>query len=452
MASPQAQKLVEKAQDAAQRRAWDAAIEFFHQALQYDPDQGDARLGLRKAEFEKYSAYYPSTLSRMFSTLGGRFAMFVAGLTKKPDRKMEACEKVLLKDPKNIAVGLTLGAAAEAAGHKNAALAAYRGALLADADSVEALKGEGRALAALGKPREALLSYEKALKLSPRDQEAARMRKNLAAEVSISATGIDRAEHSRDVLRDKDETSRLEDQAKVVRGEDDILKSVQAIEDALKSSPNDPKLLTELGSRYAALKDFDRAIDAYERAYKAQPTNFSLRERAGDLKIARYDRLVREAEQSGDEAATEAVKADRLKFHVEEYRERVREHPTDLVLHFHLGRSLYQVGDLDGAIAEFQQTIRDPRRKIESLTMLGNCFIRKGMHDLAENQLRKALEEAPGMTDRTKDILYSIGKLKEMQDKHSEALDEYKKIYEVDIHYRDVSARMDALKKKLAGG
>jgi tetratricopeptide (TPR) repeat protein len=238
----------------------------------------------------------------------------------------------------------------------------------------------------------------------------------------------------------------------MVRGEEEILKSVQMIEEALKQTPDDPKLLAELGSRYAALKDLDKAIDAYERAHKAQPTNFAMRERAGDLKIARFDRLVREAEQSGDEAATEAVKTDRLRFHVEEYRERVREHPTDLALHFHLGRSLFQAGDLDGAVAEFQQTIRDPRRKIESLTMLGNCFIRKGMHDLAENQLRKALEEAPGMTDRTKDILYSIGKLKELQDKHSEALDEYKKIYEVDIHYRDVSARMDALKKKLAGG
>jgi tetratricopeptide (TPR) repeat protein len=106
---------------------------------------------------------------------------------------------------------------------------------------------------------------------------------------------------------------------------------------------------------------------------------------------------------------------------------------------------------MDGAISEFQQTVRDPRRKIDSLTMLGNCFIQKGMFDLAENQLQKALDETGGMSDRKKEILYSLGLLKERQDKPEGALEEYKKIYEVDINFRDVSDRIASARKKLAG-
>ncbi|MCU0727742.1 MAG: tetratricopeptide repeat protein [Planctomycetes bacterium] len=446
-----AQKLLEKAQDAVARRGWDAAIEFFLQALSLDPDLGEARLGLRKAELEKYSAYYPGAISRLFGTLGDRVTAFFLGLFKRHEKLMATCEKVLLKDPKNGAMGLVLARAAEMAGHKNAALAAYQGVLLVDEDNLEARKGEGRTLAATGKPREALAAYEKAIKLDPRDQEASRARKDLAATVSISATGIDRAQHSRDVLRDRDQTSKLDEAARVVRGEEDLRVSVKQVEDQIAANPNDPKLLAEAGARYASLKEYDRAIEAYERAYGLQPTNYMLREKAGDLKIARFDRRVREAEASGKAEEIEELKLKRLEFQVTEYRERVQEHPTDLDLHFHLGRALFAFGDVDGAIAEFQQTIRDPRRKIESLTMLGNCFLRKGDHDLAENQLRKALEETTGMGERTRDILYGLGRLFEQQDKHAEALAEFKKIYEVDIHYRDVSARMNSLKKKLAG-
>jgi tetratricopeptide (TPR) repeat protein len=446
-----AQKLLEKAQDAVQRRGWDAAIEFFLQALSLDPDLGDARLGLRKAELEKYSAYYPGAISRLFGTLGNRVTVFFLGLFKRHEKQLVACEKVLQRDPKNVAMGMVLARAAQAAGFKSAALAACQGVLLVDENHLEARKGEGRMLGVLGRPREALDSYEKALKIDPRDQEASRARKDLAATVSITATGIDRAQHSRDVLRDRDQTSKLDEAARVVRGEEDLRTSVKQIEEQIAASPKDPKLLAEAGARYAALREYGRAIEAYEQAYKLQPTNFMLREKAGDLKIAQFDRRVREAETSGKAEEIEELKAQRLTFQVDEYRERVREHPTDLDLHFHLGRALYAVADIDGAIAEFQQTIRDPRRKIESLTMLGNCFLRKGDYDLAENQLRKALEETTGMGERTRDILYGLGRLFEQQGKHADALAEYKKIYEVDIHFRDVSARMDGLKKKLAG-
>ena len=138
-------------------------------------------------------------------------------------------------------------------------------------------------------------------------------------------------------------------------------------------------------------------------------------------------------------------------FLVEEYQARVAAHPTELALHFQLGKALYANGDIDGAIAEFQQTVKDPRRKIESLVSLGNCFLDKGLIDPAKRQFEHALNEVPGMSDRKKDILFSLGNLYEKQDEPKKALEEFMKIYEVDIHFRDVSQRIESLNEKLAG-
>jgi tetratricopeptide (TPR) repeat protein len=445
-----AQKLVEKARDAADRKAWDHAIEFYLQALDLDPDHLEAREGIRKAELAKYEAYYPSAGSRFFATVGARLSASIAGISKNHEGRMKALERVLTKDPKDIKSGLAVGEAAAAAGHRNAALAAFRGVLMVDPKNLDAWKGAGRSLCALGEAREALTAFEEAAKIDPRDQEANRMRKNLAAEVSITKTGIDRSGHSREKLRDGEETDRLEQDARMVRTEDEIQAAVARLEGEVEKNPDDPKIIAELANRLSALKDYDRAIAMYEKAYSLQPTNFDLREKAGDLKISRFDRDIRQAREGGNEADAERLAEERLAFVVDEYRARVKDHPTDLVLHFQLGKALYESGDYDGAIAEFQQTNRDPRRKIESLTMLGKCFLNKGMFDLAENQLRKAIEEMPGMSDRSKDILYSLGQLKEKQGKPGDALAEYKKIYEVDISFKDVAERMETLKKEIA--
>lgn len=442
-----AQKLVEKGNDAFERGAYDLAIELYMQAVTLEPDHLDGRRGLRKAELKKYEAYYPSSFSRSFGTLGSRIAAWLGKIGKAHEKRMLSLERVLTKDPKNAKVGAALAASAEAAGHKNAAIAAWEGVLESDPKNIDALKGLGKMLYQIGEPKQSLEAYEKALKIDPRDQEANRMRKNVAAEVSITKTGIDRARHSRDLMTDAESQQELHEEARVIRGEDQIRESAGGLEKQVAANPNDAKLVAELANRHAALREYDKAIEGYERAYELEPTNFGYREKAGDMKLTRFDREIESARSAGDSVREEEAAREKLEFQVEEFRHRVREHPTDLGIRYRLARSLHESGDLDGAISEYQQTVKDPRRKVESLTMMGNCFIEKGLFDLAENQLRRALEETPGMTDRTKDILYGLGLLKEKQGLVNEALAEYKLVYEVDINYRDVAEKMTTLKQ-----
>jgi tetratricopeptide (TPR) repeat protein len=442
-----AQKLVEKGNDAFERGAYDLAIELYMQAVTLEPDHLEARRGLRKAELKKYEAFYPGAFSRSLVTFGPKLAALFSGLFRNHERKMIALEKALAKDPKNVALSAALAAAAEKAGHKNAGIAAWEGVLEGEPKNLQALKGLGRLLYQTGDPKRALEVYEKAIKIDPRDQEANRMRKNVAAEVSITKTGIDRAKSSRDLMSDAEKQTELHDEARVVRGADHIRESADRLAQKVAADPKNSKLVAELAAQYAAIREYDKAIENYERAHELEPTNFGLREKAGELRISRFDREIQAADDAGDTKRLDELKGEKLDFTVEEFKRRAHEHPTDLGIRYRLARALHEHGDIDEAIAAYQQTVKDPRRKIDSLTEMGNCFISKGLFDLAENQLVKALEESPGMSGRAKDILYSLGLLKEKQGLVDEALSEYKKIYEVDINYRDIAEKMTTLKQ-----
>jgi len=45
--------------------------------------------------------------------------------------------------------------------------------------------------------------------------------------------------------------------------------------------------------------------------------------------------------------------------------------------------------------------------------------------------------------ERTKEVLYSLGQLAEGESKSDEARSYYARVYEVDIGYRDVAAKME---------
>jgi tetratricopeptide (TPR) repeat protein len=97
-------------------------------------------------------------------------------------------------------------------------------------------------------------------------------------------------------------------------------------------------------------------------------------------------------------------------------------------------------------MAEFQKAVEDPRQKADALFYLGQAFQKKGFLDLSRKNFERALEGAAAGDERTKEILYNLGEIAEAEGEGELARSCYSRIFEVDIGYRDVAAKMERFK------
>jgi tetratricopeptide (TPR) repeat protein len=446
-------KLVERAEAEAARRNYDGAVVYYLQVLAIDPANRAARKGTRQAELKKFEHVYPSGAARFLTGIGPRLGLAVASISRDRRKRMEALEKVLATDPRNPGLGMRLGAEAEAADILPAAAAAYEGVLLGNPEHVGALKALGRTLHALGEIDGAKEALEKAVSINPRDAEAQRLRKDAAADGYARDAGFAGAKTTHDLLKDRDQAKKLEGAQRIVRGADDMEAQAAAAREAAKARAQDPAAWIDLAAAEAALRRYDAAEEAYGKAVALSPNDQSIRNRLGDVRIARTEREVaalKEKADGGDAAAKAGLPAAErklLEVHVAEFRNRVAAHPTDLAMRHALAGYLEKSGDIEASIAEYQQSVKDPRRRPEALGGLGRCFMAKGMFDLAAGQIEKALEESGSAGgDRTKSLLYDLATVKEKQGDPAKARECLARIYEVDISYQDVAARLERLR------
>ncbi|MFM7099641.1 MAG: hypothetical protein ACKO3N_00535, partial [Verrucomicrobiota bacterium] len=103
-----------------------------------------------------------------------------------------------------------------------------------------------------------------------------------------------------------------------------------------------------------------------------------------------------------------------------------------------------QAGRVGEAIAELQKAQNNPSRRIPAMSLLAQCFARRGMNDLAARKLQEALKEKLVFDAEKKDLHYQLGLVLEKMGRAAEAIEQFKTIYESDIEYRDVAARVDA--------
>ena len=121
---------------------------------------------------------------------------------------------------------------------------------------------------------------------------------------------------------------------------------------------------------------------------------------------------------------------------------------NDLQLRFDLGLLYFKSQRWNEAIQEFQKAQNSPHKRIQSLNYLGQCFTRRGLHDLAVRAFQSAIREKETFDDEKKELIYELGDALEKAGKANEAIEQFKLIYEVDIGYRDVAAKIDQFYSK----
>jgi tetratricopeptide (TPR) repeat protein len=117
----------------------------------------------------------------------------------------------------------------------------------------------------------------------------------------------------------------------------------------------------------------------------------------------------------------------------------------DYETHFNLGIAYKEMGLIDEAIGEFQLASKDPGRVVECCSMLGHCFLEKGMPQLAIKWFRKGLE-SPGIEDpATAGMLYDLAQVYQDTGDTESAYRTFQEVYGLNANYRDVVRRVNEL-------
>lgn len=122
----------------------------------------------------------------------------------------------------------------------------------------------------------------------------------------------------------------------------------------------------------------------------------------------------------------------------------------DSETHYNLGIAYKEMGLIDDAIKEFQVSRKDPKKFISSSTMLGVCYVEKGLYSLAIEVLQKAIEGIKDKDESYWALKYDLGDAYEKNNNLREALDIYTEVYGWNARFRKISEKMSRLKAPAA--
>ena len=125
---------------------------------------------------------------------------------------------------------------------------------------------------------------------------------------------------------------------------------------------------------------------------------------------------------------------------------------SDIENHYNMGVAFKEMNLYDEAIGEFQKAYQGAERLptypnfIPCCTLLAHCFLEKNLPELAVQWLERALK-APGIDGEGEiALLYEIGSALEVAGQTAKALESFMRVYSVNVDYRDVADRIQALK------
>ncbi len=446
--------LFTKAADTAQRESYDYAITMLCQVLEREPGFFDARKALRIAQAKKHAGASTGFFKKMMSNAGSspQIAKAKMALHKDPAEAMAIAEQVLNSDPHNSFAHRVIVDAAQALDLKQTAALSLE-TLVHNSPKDKALVVEfANTVAESGLNAGVAEKYlDELIRTTPYDPDLVQAQKNLSAHRTMDEGGYGALEGGkgsyRDVLRNKDEAVTLEQEKRVQKSEDTAERLIGEYETRLPNEPGNLKLMRSLAELYTQKNRFLPALELYQRIKSSDMGNDATLDRAiADTNLRKLDFQIAQLNPFAPDLAeqTAALQAEKTAYQLAECQQRVEKYPTDLAIRFELGVLYFQAGKIGEAIAEFQKAQGNPHKRLGAMSYLAQCFARRKMWDLAARTLQNAIKEKPGFDDEKKDLIYNLGCVFEGMGKKEDAVDQFKIIYESDIGYKDVAAKVDA--------
>jgi len=451
-----AKQFFDKANEAGMRYNFDYAIDLYLQGLRVSPDSlQEGHLPLREMALNRQAkgGKKPSFMEKMRYSGG-----------KNPLEQMLNAEYLLARDPENLSYIESMLKAASAGGYtqtvkwiadmlfaaNNTSGNPSAHAYILLKDSYEAVGLWDRALAAC----------QYAARLRPEDEEIADEAKRLSAELTVSRGEYDQAGDFRKSIKNREAQEVLQSQQGVVKSKDYRVLAVEAARREYQQNPESSHNIFALAGALADMRTEpaeEEAIKLLDNAY-IKRQDFSFKERAGNIKIGQLKRKIREADEAIDANPQDSLAkskhagllAQLNKVELEHYGLCVKNYPTDLKMKYEYGLRLVHNKRYDEAIPMLQEAQKDPRHKIMAMGKIGLCFFMKGWYADAEDIFNRAIESYEIKDDDiAKELRYNLGRSYEEQGKRAAALDIYRKIAQIDFGFKDVSQRVDRLRREV---
>ena len=260
----------------------------------------------------------------------------------------------------------------------------------------------------------AAIAGDEAQRLDPSDADLQARVRNMLAQSTMSSGGYDNDEEGgfRKNIRNADKQEELAQQdslAKTDSTKDSIVESTKA---AHIARPDDMPTLNKLAE--ALLErgkgaDEINAMTLYGKAYK-KTGEFRFRMLAGEIQVMRARRTLAKyaakAKANPDDAELQEKygKAQKQfsKLALDELKLQVQNYPTDLELKYRLGKILFDKGEFQDSIEQFQIAQNDPKLRREVQTLIGKAFRQLGgWEDAAITSFEQAFK---GITDETSEL------------------------------------------------
>ncbi|MHB1306209.1 MAG: tetratricopeptide repeat protein [Limisphaerales bacterium] len=428
----------------------DYAIQLLTQVLDQEPGFFECRQALRATQFKRSGVSVTSFFRKLIGTTNPNLVQARMLLRNDPAAALKSSEQVLNGNPNLLDAHRVLADAALALTLPRTAILSLeyvRKQAPGDRDSAIKL---AQALAGIGEAARAEALMSEWLEQHPTDAEVAQVLKNISAdrtvrEGSYEALGDGQGSY-RDILRDAKQAVSLEQEQRGHKLDEVGERLIAEQEERLLREPDNLRLVRSLAELLAQHKQFDRALACYRRILAAQGGDPSLEQAITDVQLRRFDQELGGLDPQSPEfaAQTARLRKEKTEFQLADCRRRLDRYPNDLELRFELGKLLFEAGSFAEAIPELQKAQNNPHQRIAAMYHLGRCFAARGMHDLAVRSFQNAIREKTLFDDEKKELIYALGCAFESMGRKDEAADQFKTIYEIDVEYQDVAARVDA--------
>ena len=437
----EARQLWERGYEQLEKKQWDYAMELLCMAVEKDPGFFECRMALRAAQVKKYEN--ASSLAKIAGTASNAHNMAqakVALVRKNYFGALSHAEKVLCADPESSVAHRVIVDASSALDLPQTMISSLQMLKKVNPENKDLTKELATALEMLGDWDQAEQVMGQLAAVNPDDPVLQQAYKDTAAKATIF-----RGQYEKMMTEPGAGEEGLGDNAEVetLSADEALDQKIYHMEDRLQEEPDNYKLGVDIAKLYVQRRDFDRAFEYYDWVLENNQVSDSAIDRAvADAYQAQYDNDIEAFPEGSPER--EGLVRERDVFLLENCQERAERYPTMLEFRFELGERLLRMDQVNEAIQAFQKAQNSPKHKLDSLNYLGQCFMMRGMHDMALSQFEKALGEKTVMDQQRKELVYNLACVYEEQGRREEAARYFKEIYEVDINFLDVADKVES--------